>query len=193
MSITRRDALTAAVGCGLVTTAARADEKPVANDAMRRDPVLNSVPDAVRKVFEATFPGHRCIRMVIRGAKAAPVYRGTFFNPAIWSRTSHSLADGETIITPPLYQLELDAAGKVLEETLREIEPTQLPKAVLAAYDKWNPNGVEGRSGHFWLTEVAMEQPRVYRIRIILSSVTAYEATFREDGTVVQADPAIIP
>ena len=80
-----------------------------------------------------------------------------------------------------------------LEETLREIEPTQLPKAVLAAYEKWNPNGVEGRSGHFWLTEVAMEQPRVYRIRIILSSVTAYGATFREDGTVVQADPAIIP
>jgi hypothetical protein len=38
-----------------------------------------------------------------------------------------------------------------------------------------------------------MEQPRVYRIRIILSSVTAYEATFREDGAVVQADPAIVP
>jgi hypothetical protein len=69
----------------------------------------------------------------------------------------------------------------------------QLPKAVQDAYDKWNPKGVVGRSGHFWLTEVPRGKARVYRVSIILSAIKAYRASFREDGTIVESDPAVIP
>jgi hypothetical protein len=48
MSMTQRDALAAAVGSGLLTISAQADEKPA--DMPRRDPVLSFVPDAARKV-----------------------------------------------------------------------------------------------------------------------------------------------
>ena len=193
MSPTRRDALAAAVGGGLLTTAARARENLAADAPPRRDPVLSFVPPAVGKVFEGAFPGHRCIRMGVRGRDRAAVYRGTFFDPTNWSGTEEVLVDRESVCTPPLYHLEVDAVGEVLEETRRLIDPTLLPKAVRDAYGKWNPKGVEGRSGHFWLTEVVRGQARVYRVAIILSAVKAYRATFREDGAVVEADPAVIP
>jgi hypothetical protein len=192
MSLTRREALTAAVGCGLMTTAVRADEKPAA-DTPRHDAVLSSVPDAARKVFEATFPGHRCIRMARRGLDQAAVYRGTFFNPDIWSSASVRMVDGESVTTPPLFHLELDASGKVLEESPREVDPKQLPKAVWDAYQKWNPKGVEGRSGHFWQTQVERGKARVYWVTVHLSAVKGYGATFQEDGTVVKADPKVVP
>jgi hypothetical protein len=193
MSISRRDALAAAVGCGLTTTAARADEKPAAKGPPQRDPVLSRLTPAARKVFEDTFPNYRCIRLARRGQDEAAVYRGTFFDHANWAGAEVRLVDGESVATPPLFHMEVDAAGKVLEETPREIDPKQLPKAVQAAYEKWNPKGVTGRSGHFWLTEVVRGKARVYRVAILLSSVKAYRATFREDGTVVEADPAVIP
>ena len=99
----------------------------------------------------------------------------------------------ESVATPPLYHLEVDAAGKVVEETHRPIDPKQLPKAVQTAYEKWNPKGVVGQSGHFWMTEVPRGKARVYHVNILLSAVKAYGATFREDGTVVQSDPAVVP
>jgi hypothetical protein len=193
MSLTRREALAAAaVGSGLITATVRADEK-AAPDSPRRDPALSSVPDAARKVFEDTFPGHRCIRMARRGLDQAAVYRGTFFNPAEWSSTSVRMVDGESVRTPPLFHLELDASGKVLEESPREIDPKRLPRAVQDAYQKWNPKGVEGKSGHFWQTQVERGKARVYWVTIHLSAVKGYVATFQEDGTVVKADPAIVP
>ena len=191
MSLTRREALTAAVGCGLMTTAVRADEKPAATP--QRDPVLSSVPGAVRKVFDDTFPGHRCIRMARRGLDQAAVYRGTFFNPDSWSSAGVRMVDGESVTTPPLYHLELDASGKVLEESPRWIDAKQLPKAVRDAYQKWNPKGVEGRSGHFWQTQVERGKARVYWVTVHLSAVKGYGATFQEDGTVVKADPKVVP
>jgi hypothetical protein len=191
MSITRRDALAVVIGCGLTTTSAD-DEKPAATGPPR-DPVLSGLPPAVRKVFTDTFPNHRCIRLARRGQGAAAVYRGTFFDHTIWSSTEVRQVGEESIATPPLYHLELDAAGRVLEETSRWIDPKRLPQAVRAAYDKWNPRGVEGRSGHFWQTEVGRGKARVYRVSIILSAVKAYRASFGEDGTVVEADPAVLP
>jgi len=193
MSITRRDALAVAVGCGLATTATRAEEKPAARGQPRQDPVLSGLPPAVHNVFTDTFPNYRCIRLARRGQDKAAVYRGTFFDAANWSGSAGGLVDGESIVTPPLYHLELDAAGKVLEETVRWIDPKQLPKAVQTAYTKWNPKGVEGRSGNYWWTEIPRGKSRVFRIEIVLSAVQAYRATFRQDGIVVEADPAVIP
>src|SRR5437764_11483644 len=84
MPITRRDALAAVAGCGLVTALAAADDKPLP-EAPKYDPVYGGVPEAVRKVFEDTFPRHRCIRLVVRGQDDTAVYRATVFDPAdVW-------------------------------------------------------------------------------------------------------------
>jgi hypothetical protein len=193
MSITRREALTAAVGCGLTTTAAAgADDKPLAaKERPRPDPVYSNVPAAIRKVFEDTFPNYRCIRMAIRGEKDATVYRATVFNPASGgAHTQH--VGGEIVTTPILYHLELDAAGKVLEETPRFVDTGRLPKAVTAAYEKWNPKGVKGQE-LWWQTEVPRGKDRVYRVRIIVNAIKAYSASFKEDGSVLTADPAEVP
>ncbi len=192
MPITRRDALAAAIGCGLTTAAARAGENPSAEGPPRRDPVLSHLPPAVRKVFEDTFPHHRCIRLVTRDREEAAVYRGTFFDPTIWSSTTVGLVEGEHVVTPPLYHLELDAAAKVREETQRWIDSKDLPKAVVAAYEKWNPTGVHGQE-YYWWTEVPRGKGRIYRVQIIVSAVKAYRASFQEDGAVVSADPAAVP
>lgn len=192
MSITRRNALVSVVGCGLTSIAAGAGERPAGQGSPPSDPVLSQLPPAVRKVFESTFPGHRCIRLVTRGRNEAAVYRGTFFNPANWSSTTGGLVNGESVVTPPLFHLELDASASVLEETYRSVDPKQLPKPVQAAYRKWNPKGITSQE-HYWLTEVARGQPRVYRVAIILSAVKAYRATFREDGSIVEADPVVVP
>ena len=107
MSITRREALAAAVGCGLTTTAAAgADDKPAAKGPAWHDPVYSHVPPAVLAVFEGTFPNHRCIRMAIRGEKDAAVYRATVFAPA--STRVHTQQVGEEIVT----QLRGDAGPR---------------------------------------------------------------------------------
>jgi hypothetical protein len=155
------------------------------------DPVYMHLPEAIRKVFEETFPGHRCIRLVIRGEKEATVYRATVFHPAAMSSSSKRVGE-EEVITPPLDYLELDAGGKVLEETLHFVDPGRLPKPVTAAYEKWNPKGVTARE-HWWMTEVQRGKDRVYRVRMIENAIKGYTALFKEDGTVVEADPAIVP
>jgi len=156
-----------------------------------RDPVYMHLPEEIRKVFEETFPNHRCIRLVIRGEKEATVYRATVFHPAAMSSVSIRVG-GEQVITPPLDHLELDANGKVLEETLHFVDPGRLPKAVTAAYEKWNPKGFTARE-HWWMTEVPRGKDRVYRVRMIENAVKGYTALFKEDGSVVEADPAIVP
>jgi hypothetical protein len=187
MSVTRREALAAAIGGGL-TTAAAADEGPAAGPPRRHDPVYGHMPIALRKVFEGTFPNHRCIRLGIRGEGDAAVYRGTVFDPANVSSASVRRVGDETVCTPPLFELEVDATGKVLEETPRWFDPAHLPKPVAAAYAKWNATGIAGMTV-MWHTEVPRGKDRVYRVRIIVNAVKAYSATFREDGSVVSADP----
>jgi len=191
MPITRRDALVAALG--LTTATAGADEKPVAaKEPPRREPLYSHLPEAARKVFEDTFPDHYCIRMVTRGKRDAEVYRGTVFDP----RSAGALqihVDGEHVATPILYQLEVDANGKIVEETLHPIlDLARVPNAVVAAYEKWNPKGVKGQEFH-WRTEVPREKARIYRVRIIVNAVKAYSASFAEDGTVLEANPAVVP
>lgn len=189
MSITRRDALAAAVSCGLTAAAAaRADETPAAKEPPKHDPVYSLLPDRVRTVFEDTFPGHRCIRLVTRGEKDAAVYRATVFDPANTSSASHQFVGGEFICTPPLYHLELDVQGKVLEEPPHPIGPDRLPKAVAAAYEKWNPKGLK-RMTTMWWTEVSRGKDRVYRVNILVNQIKSYGASFKEDGTVLSADP----
>jgi len=186
MPITRRDALAAAVGCGLTANAAAAaDDKPAAGGPVR-DTLLASIPNAPRKVVEDFFPNHFCVRLVTRGVRESAVYRATLFHPG-HQRTTQFVG-GEEISTPKMYEVELDARGKVLEETTHPIEPSRVPKVVAAAYDQWNPKGVQ-RMVTMWSTEVAVGKGRVYRAYILVSAVKAYAASFKEDGTVLAADP----
>ncbi len=188
MSLTRRDALAAVViGGGLAPTAAGADEQPPAADQPKVDPILSrGLPDAVRKAFVHALPGYWCVRLGVRGKEDAAVYRVTVFHPG-HGQTSH-VKDGEFVTTPRLYDIELDARGKSLEETARPIGPDQLPKAVLAAYERWNPKGVE-RMATMWSTELPRGKDRVYGVYILVSQIKGYSAFFKEDGTVVKADP----
>jgi hypothetical protein len=194
MAITRREALAAAVGCGLTTTAAAgADDKPpAAAERPRRDPVYMHVPEAIRAVFEDTFPNHRCIRLARRQEKGAPVYRATVFDPASAGAETQRVGE-ESVTQPILYHLELSATGSVIEETPRPVfDLGRLPKAVLAGYEKWNPKGVQGQE-FWWLTEVPRGEARVYRVRILVNAIKAYSASFKEDGSVLAADPAVVP
>jgi len=190
MSVTRRAALAALAG-GLTTmSATTADEKlPAAGEPLKQDPVLSHMPAATRKVFEETFPKHRIIRLVQRGDGEDAVYRGTLFNLSSTTLTSgHDRFAGELVTTPMLFYLEVDARGKFIEELPRPIEPTQAPKAVVDAYDKWNPKELR-RLTTMWSTEIPRGKARVYHAHILVSQITSYRATFKEDGTVVRADP----
>ena len=187
MSISRRDALVAVVGCGLTaTSAAGSDEKPAAKEAPKPDPVYSHLPNDIRKVYEDTFPNHRCVRLTIRGEKDKAVYRATVFDLASMSASVQQVG-GELICTPQLFRLELDARGQVLEETRRPIEKERVPKAVAAAYDQWNPKELK-RMATLWSTEVARGKDRVYDVTILVNQLKAYRASFKEDGTILSAD-----
>jgi hypothetical protein len=136
--------MAAAVGCGLAATASGTEgQSPPAGP--RPDPVYVHLPDAIRAVFESTFPNHRCVRMAVRQEKGAAVYRGTVFNPASAGAQTSQVGE-ESITEPILYHLEAAADGKVIEETPRPVhDPGKLPNPVVAAYEKWNPKGVNGQ------------------------------------------------
>ena len=189
MPLSRRDALAAALGCGLTTTAtAAADDKPAAAEPPKRDPMYSSLSAAARKVFEETFPSHRIIRLVVRGDGEDAVYRGTVFSLTSTTLTSgHDRATGESVTPPQLWHLEVDAKGKVLEELPHPIGPEKLPKAVAAAYDKWNPKDLK-RMATMWHTEVPRGKDRIYRVQILVNAIRAHWAAFKEDGTVLTAD-----
>jgi hypothetical protein len=189
MSITRRAALAAAVGCGLTTAAATgADDKPAAREPLKRDPMYDNLSATARKVFEETFPNHRIIRLVTRGDGEQAVYRGTVFDLTNTTLTSgHDRVSGELVATPKLYYLEVDAKGKVLEELPRPIGPDRVPPAVAAAYDKWNPKAVK-RMATLWYTEVPRGKKRVYHVSILVNQIKLYSASFKEDGAVLSAD-----
>lgn len=187
MFVTRRDALIAVViGGGLATTKIRVDENSLTSDQPHDDPIFRGLPEAVRTAFEVALPGYWCIRLGTRGENDATVYRATVFHPDDGLRSN--VVDGETVTTRRLYDMELDAQGKSLEETVRPIGPDQLPKAVLAAYEKWNPNW-EIRLATMWSTELPRGKDRVYGVHILVNQIKSYKAFFKEDGTVVRADP----
>lgn len=191
MPITRRGALAALVSGGLSTLSATgADEKPLATrEPLKQDPVHSHLPAATRKVFAETFPNHRIVRLVQRGDEEDAVYRGTVFDLSDPTLTSgHDRFGGELVTTPKLFYLEVDAKGKILEELPRPIGPDQVPKAVTDAYDKWNPKGLN-RLATMWHTEIPRGGARVYSAHILVSQIKSYWATFKEDGTVVRADP----
>lgn len=191
MTLSRRGAMAAAVGCGVAATASGTEIQPPPAEP-RRDPMYGDMPEAIRAVFESTFPNHRCVRMAMRQEKGAAVYRGTVFDPAC-SAAHTQLVGDETVSQPILYHLEVSADARVIEETAHPVlDLERLPKPVVASYKKWNPKGVTGRE-HWWTTELPRGGTRVYRVRIILNAVTAYTAAFREDGTVVAADPMVVP
>ena len=86
----------------------------------------------------------------------------------------------------------MTADGKVLTESDHPIEKSQVPKAVLDSYKKWNPRGVEGM-GPRWSVESKKAENRVYHVEMDLNAVTRYKASFKEDGSIVAVKPARVP
>jgi hypothetical protein len=188
MALSRREALTAAVACGLATTEATAAPVPPTIKPPS-DPLYSRLPKEARAVVEDTFPLHLCIRLVERRVRDETVaYRVTVFNPA--SRGAQTrMVDGESVSEPILYHLELTPRGTVIEETPRPIlDLARLPKPVVESYRKWNPREVRGMYVQ-WITQVPRGGTRTYRAHILMSAIKAYDATFQPDGTVVSANP----
>src|SRR5262249_54002774 len=151
----------------------------------------NHVPTEVRKICEETFPGYRCLKVVWREEKDVKIFRATFFNPADMGAESR-LVNGEHITQLSLYDLELTADVKIIAESAHWIDAKRWPKQVQASFQKWNPKGVKGQEMHSF-TEVRKGDSRVYRVRIIVNAIKAYSALFGEDGSVLAADPAVVP
>lgn len=188
MSLTRRDALAAALGGGLLTATAGADEKPAAAERPWADPVIAHVPLVIRPVFESTFPGHRCVRMAVRKGKPAPTYRGTFFNPTDPTVHTKRDDDGDLVTQPILYHLEVASDLTIVEETPHPLHLKLVPAGVMAAYQKWDPHQIKAMA-RMWYTGVPRGKDRVYYVNILVNQIKAYGATFKEDGTVIKADP----
>jgi hypothetical protein len=194
MFITRFEALAVAFSCSLMTAAICADDKPdPATARPRPDVVLNNagIPKEVRAVCEENFSGYQCLRVAEREEKGTKVFRMTFFAPAD-TRTQHRTENGEQVTKLPLYDLEMTASGKVLEETYHWIDPKRLPKAVQASYEKWNPKGARGMAV-ISLTDVPKGEGRRFHVRIIMNQIKAYYASFKEDGSIISAEPAVVP
>jgi hypothetical protein len=187
VSVNRRNALAAVVPGGLTATAIRADEQPPADVQPEADPILSQgLPDAVRRAFTDALPGYWCVRLAVRGEGDGAVYRATVFHPSR-GQTSNVIGE-EAVTTPRFYDVELDARGESLEETVRPTTPDHVPQAVLAAYEKWNPKSLK-RMATMWSTEVPRGKDRVYRVYILVNQNKRYRAFFKDDGTVVEADP----
>lgn len=192
MAITRREALTAAVACGVTATDATAAPVPPMIRPLS-DPLYSRLNKEARAVVEDTFPLHLCIRLVERRVRDETVaYRVTVFNPA--SRGARTkMVDGESVSEPILYHLELTPKGTIIEETPRPIlDLAKLPKPVLESYRKWNPREVRNMMVT-WITEVPRGGTRTYRAHILVSAIKAYNATFKPDGSVITADPITMP
>lgn len=192
MAITRREALTAAAACGAATTATAAPIPPTIKPLS--DPLFSHTPKEVRAVLEDTFPLHLCIRLAERWNERRETvsYRATVFNPA--SRGAHTqLVNGELVSQPILYHIELTPKGTVVEETPRPIlDLSKVPKVVMDSYRKWNPHEVRGMTVS-WITQVPRGGERTYSVGILMSAIKAYGATFKLDGTILSADPPVVP
>jgi hypothetical protein len=162
----------------------------VAGEPME-DPILRFLPKEVRKACEDAFPGHRALRAVERQAGGAPVYRVTVFSSTDTMVYAKKIGD-DHVSELPLYHLELTADGKVVEESRHAVPESRVPKAVLAGYRTWNPGGVKGMAV-VWGVELQKGTDRVFSVNVILSSVKTYFASFKEDGSVVAAEPSRVP
>ena len=191
MSLNRRTAMAAVAGSCVMTNLAGA-ESPMVH-VVQPDPVRRHVPEAVELIFEAVFPSnqYRCVRMA-RPLNAPEMFRGRFFSLSD-SRVRNGKKGEEFVSEPIFYEMEVAADGKVVEETLHPVlDSNDLPKPVQAAYGKWNPKGVKGMHVQ-WSTGVPRGQERVYSVAIVINQLTGHGARFKEDGTLVYADPAVVP
>jgi hypothetical protein len=207
MATTRRGALMAAAAGLTAATAglAGADDVPIPAVEPRKlpeiDPVLSHMPVKLVKLVTDTFPRHRGYRLGIRKEKEkdkegkekeVTVYRVRVFDP--FSPSAQGKAEGdESVITPVVYELELTEGGKIVEELPHPVfDQNQLPQAVVDRYAKWNPRGVKGMAVK-WYTELPKGKERVYRVRVLVNAITAYDAAFKPDGSVISAKPETIP
>ena len=85
----------------------------------------------------------------------------------------------------PQYQLELDANGQIIEEQTHDISEAAVPKEVLAGYNKWNSNGVQGMWMP-WGVGQARNEKRVFWIMVVLNQVKEFHAAFREDRSLIK-------
>jgi len=191
MSLNRRAAMAAVAGSCVMTNLAGAESPTV--HVVQPDPVRSDAPDAIKLIFEAVFPSqrYRCVRMA-RPLNAPEMFRGRFFS--LSDSRARSGKEGEEFVSEPIfYEMEVAADGKVVEETLHPVlDWNELPNPVQAAYGRWNPKGVKGMRVQ-WSTGVPRGQERVYSVAIVINQLTGHGARFKEDGTLVHADPAVVP
>jgi len=191
MSLNRRAAMAAVAGSCVMTNLAGA-ESPTGH-VVQPDPVRKHAPEAIELIFEAAFPSqrYRCVRMA-RPLNAPEMFRGRFFS--LSDSKVRSGQEGKDFVSEPIfYEMEVAADGKVIEETLHPVlDWDELPKPVQTAYGRWNPKGVKGMFVR-WYTGVPRGKERVYMVQILIDQLTLHGATFEEDGTLVHADPAVVP
>ena len=190
MCLNRRAAMAAVAGSCMMTNLAGAEAPTV--QVVQPDPVRRLAPEAVERTFEAAFPSqrYRCVRMA-HPLNAAETFRGRFFSLSD-SKVRNGQEEKEFVSEPIFYEMEVAADGKVIEETLHPVlDGDELPKPVQAAYGRWNPKGVKGMFVR-WYTGVPRGKERVYMVQILIDQLTLHDATFKGDGTVVAADPAVV-
>ena len=153
-------------------------------------PVLQMLPSAVRIACEQTFPGYRALRSVEHRSGDAKSHRITFFS--LTEKGVNGRQSGDDIVTEiPLYDLEVTAAGTVVEESRHGVPESQVPKAVLESYRRWNPGNVTGMMTT-WAVQREKGKDRIYLVGITISAVKQYAASFAADGRVVSASPTVV-
>jgi hypothetical protein len=170
--------------CALATS-------PFASAQAADDVVLISVPKEVRKTCLEVFPGYRTLRVVMKNAAQGPVYRVTVFAPDVNGARGGKLGD-DYVWEMLLYDIEILQDGSIVEESRHPIAHTAVPAPVLSSFRQWNPRGVTGM-GPLWAVERERGKERIYLVDIPMSAVLSYVATFKADGTIVQAKPARVP
>jgi len=149
--------------------------------------VYGSLPEAIRAVFETTFPVTGASGWPIRQEKGAAVYRGTVFNPP--AGCPDRRVGEESVTEPILYHLEVAADAKIIEETPRPVDPVGCRRRSSPPTRSGTRRG--SRAGSTGDTEVPPWEGPVYHVRINRERVKGYTASFKEDGSVVAADPPL--
>ena len=87
-----------------------------------------------------------------------------------------------------MYDISVNAEGKVLEVSNHAINRDLAPKGVIAAYEKWNSKGLKGMVTE-WTTEVGSGKGRVYRVTVLMSQVKFYAASINEVTCPLKTEP----
>jgi hypothetical protein len=159
------------------------------NAADAIDPPSSTLPTAVREKYQTLFPGQRIWQVAETGKGKDAKYELTVFDPN--STGVHGIQVGPAHVTTLLnYKLVLTATGEVILEQAHPIAEGAVPRAVKDAMAGWIGRrlgrATPGSRFVEWMAHQEEGAERLFQVRIILSSVEGYTATFKADGTVVK-------